>query len=163
MPELSSVSFISIDLIIVVGIFGALLALAFMLGRGKTVAAYISLYVGLLLFAYFPYTKQIAGYASSASQKSLILCAVLLALSGIAYAAVRHVVDTFDMGESGGIAPFALAALGTGITLAVLHNSVPFGAIHTFPKSISAFFTFEHAFFWWLLGGLAVLFVLLRR
>ncbi|HYF10137.1 MAG TPA: hypothetical protein VD967_00845, partial [Candidatus Paceibacterota bacterium] len=112
---------------------------------------------------YFPYTDQLAGYATTALQKSLVLIAVLLALSGAAYMAIRHVVDSFDMGESGGAAPFALAALGTGITLAVLHNSVPFGAIHKFPQSISAFFTFEHAFFWWLLGGLAVLFILLRR
>lgn len=165
MPSLPSLSsnFLSLDLLIIVGIFGALVAVAFMLGRGKTVALYLSLYVGLLLFAYFPYTNQLASYASSPVQKSLILIGTLVALSGIAYMAIKHSVDTFDIGESGGVAPFALAALGTGVVLAVLHNSVPFGAIHKFPQSISAFFTFEHAFFWWLLGDLAVLFVLLRR
>jgi len=165
MPSSSSfsTSFMSIDIIIILGIFGVLVAVAFALGRAKTVAMYLSLYIGLLLFAYFPYTNQIASYGSTATQKSFMLIGVLMALSGLAYMAVKHSVDSFDMGESGGIAPFALAGLGTGVTLAVLHNSVPFGAIHKFPASVSAFFTFEHAFFWWLLGGLAVLFVLLRR
>ncbi|HYF10477.1 MAG TPA: hypothetical protein VD967_02625, partial [Candidatus Paceibacterota bacterium] len=100
MPDFSSLSasFVSIDILIIVGIFGALLAVAFALGRAKTVALYLSLYVGLLLFAYFPYTDQLAGYATTALQKSLVLIAVLLALSGAAYMAIRHVVDSFDMG-----------------------------------------------------------------
>ena len=153
----------SLDLFIIAGIFGGFLALAFMLGRGKTVALYLSLYIGLLLYAYFPYTEKITNYASTPFEKSLFLAGILLVLTGLAYMAIKESVDSFSVGLGEWLDSVVLALIGTGLTLAVLHHTLPFGTIHKFPSSVSSFFTFEHAFFWWLMGGLAALFVLLRR
>ncbi len=153
----------SLDLFIIAGIFAAFVALSYTLGRGRTVAMYLSLYIGLLLFSYFPYTNPLTAYASTPVERTFILAAILLTLSALAYLAIKDSIDNFSVGFGEWIDAAALGAIGTGLTLVVLHHTLPFNTIHRFPGNIANLFTFENAFFWWLLGYLAALFVLLRR
>lgn len=148
------------DFLVLIVVFGALLAYAVVRGRRALIALILGLYVALLVSLKFPYYDAIFASMSGASTTMLTIL-VFAVFTGIGtFLFERLLADEYDDEPAlSGIAKKAsVAVLGTILVMAYSYHVLPVTALVDPGAAVGALFAPEQYFFWFLVIPLAGLF-----
>lgn len=152
------------DAIIILAVFFLFALYSVRYGKSRSIAAIISLYIGMLLFLSFPYLEEATLLKASEAQVMLSQAAVFLFGAALVHAIVsRSVLAEYPMQPLLKYLQVALLSLsGTALLFAFAYHTLPLGALYNFDASIDNLFSSQY-FFWWLVLPLAALFITTRR
>lgn len=166
MPEIPALTIFkdfSLDGVIILCLFGALLLYGLRYGKRRILTLTLSLYVALLVYMHFPYELDI--FAGSAFQSLFAGSAVFGGFTAFVYLTIaRSVHAEFPYNrvkrytEAG-----VLSACAAGLLLAFSYHVLPVSTLYDFNPQIDTFFASSKLFFWWLVIPLVGLFFLARR
>ena len=151
---------ILLEFLVLIVVFGALLAYAIVRGRRALIALILGLYVALLISLKFPYYDQIFSSAAGASTTMLTIL-VFAVFTGIGtFLFERLLADEYDDEPAlSGVAKKAtVALLGTVLVMAYSYHVLPVTALLDPGASVGALFAPEQYFFWFLIIPLVGLF-----
>ncbi len=151
----------TIDLIILLLTGGVLLAISMRAGKSRAAAIIVAAYVALLIFTYFPYTESISGLLERPFGDIAVFCLAWI----FSYLGVKGLGNDYYSFEvsAGWLSGIILSVLGTGFIASVFYHQLSLGMVAPLSEIIRPFLYFPNAFFWWLVGGIAAVFFVLRR
>ena len=152
---------ISLDLLILGGLFVVLFLFSFFLGKEKIIALTIGLYVASILYTHFPYLNQFRGSPEYILAFKLI---VFLVLTSAPYAIFSRLENYSSNDMKNQVMHSALLSLGALILLVFIsYHILPIDSYYDFSSNIDALFEPSEVRFWWLAAPLLLMFPALRR
>ncbi|MDO8510215.1 MAG: hypothetical protein Q7S15_01150 [bacterium] len=152
---------ISLDILVLAGIFVPLFLFAFFMGKEKLIALMVAIYIAAILYSYFPYLDQFKG---SPENTLVFKGIVFLVLISAPYVILSRL-------ESNGSSPLTsrachsgLLALGALILVVfVSYHVIPLHSLYNFSLTFDNLFQPAEVRFWWLAAPLLLMFPTLRR
>lgn len=154
MLDLTSLLALMRELAVVLALFGALLAYAFLRGRRASMCLILGLYIALLISLTFPYHDALIAFISrigaGPNAAAALVFAGFAALGALLFN--RLLEDEYDMPALEDVTKkILLAALGTILLLAFSYHILPLSGIVDPDGVLSALFAPESHFFWLLI------------
>lgn len=156
---------VSLDILLVCGLFGLLFALSLYFGKAKAISGMLALYIGVLVFSLFPYTALVFSKFQNETARTFFPFLVFVLIWAIAFVALEGAIGrSFHGGFLGkGFEAGILSFASLGFLLSILYNALSFDRFYNFSSPIDTLILSSQALFWWSLIGLGALFFSLRR
>lgn len=149
------------NFLILLILFGVMLAFSYKGGRGGIISLLMAFYAGYAIYTVFPYTNQIVAAGGSTMIKAIIS----IILFGIVTYIPFHFIQRLTTGGFGvlSVVPrFVLSFLAAGFLLALGYHVFAISEIYSFPAPLDTIFAPEGYFFWWFIAPLVGLIFLVH-
>ena len=162
---LNSVTNLPLDTIILITIFIILLVYSLRYGKYKIISFIFSLYIAIPVFSYFPYIQFFSFFAES--EKAILYSQIIFFLTIVVF--FNIIIRKFISKEfsARGFRQFIesgfLAAVGSGLLLAISYHIIPITLIYDFAAPIDALFSSTRMLFWWLAIPFIVLLFMVKK
>lgn len=162
---LGVVANMSLDMIILIAIFVALVVYGLRYGKYRMISLMLSFYIVIPIISSFPYLKSFSFFGESTNAATYSQIAVfLLIVVFLNVILSRFVCEEFpSRGLRRLIEAGVLSISSGGLLLALSYHIIPITALYDFAAPIDAIFASTTMFFWWLIIPLAALLFTVRR
>jgi len=134
-------------------LFGLMLAFSYKAGRGGIISLLVAFYAGYAIYSLFPYTNAVVNAGGTPLMKAIIS----IALYSIATYVPFHFIQRLTTGGFGVLSffpRFVLSFLAAAFLLALGYHLFHISNIYSFPEPLNTFFGPDQYFFWWFIAPL---------
>jgi len=151
------VQFLTLDALVVAGMFALLLGYALRYGKGSIIALIFSLYTALLLYLHVPFVEQFLFFKETETQLFLSKAGIFIVFVVIVQVILRRVIyGDFPSSTSGRLLEAGLlSASAAALLLAISYQVLPAATLYDFSASVDSLFEPSAFFFLWLIAPLA--------
>lgn len=139
------------NFLILLILFGLMLAFSYKAGRGGIISLLLSFYAGYAIYSLFPYTNAII----TAGGTPIIKAVISIVIYSIATYVPFHFIQRLTKGGFGVLSfipRFVLSLLAATFLLAVGYHVFHVSNIYTFPEPMNTLFGPDQYFFWWFIA-----------
>jgi hypothetical protein len=156
---LHTITSLSTDTLILVGLVVIIFFAALKLGRGHLVSGILSLYVASFLYTNVSFIKTLTlATGSSANLFWNHLAIFLILFIPIHFITQKQISADFGRGMLGFVKAGLSAIAGAGLLLSIFYHVVPIDSVYHFSSVVNNLFASETAFTIWLIAPLVLLF-----